>query len=109
MVSRHLVEYAPSAAACVRGLNRVRLHADLTVLAKLSCALASRRAVPLAAQASEIASCTPTRPRATPPRTNSVRNASMFASPSRGRLRRCAGSPALGKGHVTDDERLQSH
>jgi hypothetical protein len=31
----------------VRGIERVRLHADLTVLAKLSCALA--RAVPLAA------------------------------------------------------------
>jgi Transposase DDE domain len=30
-----------------RGLDRVRLHADLTILAKLGCALA--RAVPLAA------------------------------------------------------------
>jgi hypothetical protein len=33
----------------VRGLDRVRLHADLTVLAKLACALARARAVPLAA------------------------------------------------------------
>jgi hypothetical protein len=33
----------------VRGLDRVRLHADLTILAKLGCALASARAVPLAA------------------------------------------------------------
>jgi transposase len=33
----------------VRGLDRVRLHADLTILAKLSCALAQARAVPLAA------------------------------------------------------------
>jgi hypothetical protein len=33
----------------VRGLERVQLHADLTVLAKLSCALARARAVPLAA------------------------------------------------------------
>ena len=33
----------------VRGLDRVRLHADLTILAKLSCALARARAVPLAA------------------------------------------------------------
>jgi hypothetical protein len=32
-----------------RGIERVRLHADLTVLAKLSCALARARAVPLAA------------------------------------------------------------
>jgi hypothetical protein len=32
----------------VRGLERVRLHADLTILAKLSCALARARAVPLA-------------------------------------------------------------
>ena len=31
----------------VRGLDRVRLHADLTILAKLACTLA--RAVPLAA------------------------------------------------------------
>ncbi len=31
----------------VRGLDRVRLHADLTILAKLSCALARARAVPL--------------------------------------------------------------
>jgi hypothetical protein len=33
----------------VRGLQRVQLHADLTILAKLSCALARARAVPLAA------------------------------------------------------------
>lgn len=33
----------------VRGIERVRLHADLTMLAKLSCALARARAVPLAA------------------------------------------------------------
>jgi hypothetical protein len=33
----------------VRGLDRVRLHADLTILAKLSCALARARVVPLAA------------------------------------------------------------
>jgi hypothetical protein len=33
----------------VRGLDRVRLHADLTILAKLSCALARARALPLAA------------------------------------------------------------
>ncbi|MCA1680827.1 MAG: transposase [Actinobacteria bacterium] len=33
----------------VRGLDRVRLHADLTILAQLSCALARARAVPLAA------------------------------------------------------------
>jgi hypothetical protein len=33
----------------VRGLDRVRLHADLTILAKLSCALARTRAMPLAA------------------------------------------------------------
>ncbi len=33
----------------VRGLDRVRLHADLTILAKLSCALAKARAVPLTA------------------------------------------------------------
>jgi hypothetical protein len=33
----------------VRGLERVQLHADLTILAKLSCALAKTRAVPLAA------------------------------------------------------------
>lgn len=31
------------------GLDRVRLHADLTILAKLPCALARARAVPLAA------------------------------------------------------------
>jgi hypothetical protein len=33
----------------VRGLDRVRLHADLTILATLACALARARAVPLAA------------------------------------------------------------
>jgi hypothetical protein len=33
----------------VRGLERVQLHADLTILAKLSCALARARAAPLAA------------------------------------------------------------
>ena len=33
----------------VRGLERVRLHADLTMLAKLSCALARARPAPLAA------------------------------------------------------------
>jgi transposase len=33
----------------VRGLDRVRLHADLTILAKLACTLSRARAVPLAA------------------------------------------------------------
>ena len=33
----------------VRGIERVRLHADLTILARLACALAKARAVPLAA------------------------------------------------------------
>jgi transposase len=33
----------------VRGVERVRLHADLTILAKLACALSRARAVPLAA------------------------------------------------------------
>jgi transposase len=33
----------------VRGLDRVRLHADLTILAKLACTLARARAIPLAA------------------------------------------------------------
>jgi hypothetical protein len=33
----------------VRGLERVKLHTDLTILAKLSCALARARAAPLAA------------------------------------------------------------
>jgi hypothetical protein len=33
----------------VRGIARVQLHADLTILAKLSCALARARAVSLAA------------------------------------------------------------
>jgi hypothetical protein len=33
----------------VRGIERVRLHTDLTILAKLACALSRARAVPLAA------------------------------------------------------------
>jgi hypothetical protein len=33
----------------VRGSERVRVHADLTILAKLACALARARAVALAA------------------------------------------------------------
>jgi len=33
----------------VRGIERVRLHADLTILAKLTCALSRARMVPLAA------------------------------------------------------------
>ena len=33
----------------VRGIERVRLHADLTILAKLACALSRAQAVPLAA------------------------------------------------------------
>jgi hypothetical protein len=33
----------------VRGIERVRLHADLTVLSQLTCALSQARAVPLAA------------------------------------------------------------
>jgi hypothetical protein len=33
----------------VRGLDRVKLHADLTILAKLACALGRMRVVPLAA------------------------------------------------------------
>ena len=37
------------AALRVRGLDRVRLHADLTILAKLASALARSRALPLAA------------------------------------------------------------
>ncbi|MEA2451202.1 MAG: hypothetical protein QOG63_3134 [Thermoleophilaceae bacterium] len=32
----------------VRGLDRVQLHADLTILAMLACALSRARAVPLA-------------------------------------------------------------
>ena len=32
-----------------RGIERVQLHADLTILAKLACALSRARAVPLAA------------------------------------------------------------
>jgi hypothetical protein len=43
--------YAPHTLLplCVRGLDRVRLHADLTILAKLASALARARTVPLAA------------------------------------------------------------
>ncbi|MGH4009518.1 MAG: hypothetical protein ACRDTH_15440 [Pseudonocardiaceae bacterium] len=33
----------------LRRLPRVRLHVDLTILARLTCALANARAVPLAA------------------------------------------------------------
>jgi len=33
----------------VRGLERVRLHANLTILAKLACHLTRERAQPLAA------------------------------------------------------------
>ena len=33
----------------LRGIQRVRLHADLAILARLGCALATARAVPLAA------------------------------------------------------------
>lgn len=33
----------------VRGLDRVALHADLTILAQLACALSRARAVPVAA------------------------------------------------------------
>ena len=33
----------------LRGVERVKLHADLTILAKLACALSRARAVPLAA------------------------------------------------------------
>jgi hypothetical protein len=33
----------------VRGLERVEIHADLTILAKLSCVLARATAIPLAA------------------------------------------------------------
>jgi hypothetical protein len=36
-------------AVRVRGLERVRLHAELTILAKLACGLANTRAVALAA------------------------------------------------------------
>ena len=32
-----------------RGIERVRLHANLTILAKLACALSRSRAVPLTA------------------------------------------------------------
>jgi Transposase DDE domain len=34
----------------VRRIERVRLHADLTILSRLACALATARAVPLAAE-----------------------------------------------------------
>ena len=34
----------------VRAAERVQLHADLTILAKLSCALARARTVPIAAE-----------------------------------------------------------
>jgi hypothetical protein len=33
----------------VRGLDRVKLHADLTILAKLACALSRQRTVAIAA------------------------------------------------------------
>jgi len=33
----------------VRGIERVRLHADLTIFTRLACALDRARAVPLAA------------------------------------------------------------
>ncbi len=42
-------EYGLAAPLRVRGLERVALHADLTMLARLSQALARARAVPLAA------------------------------------------------------------
>jgi hypothetical protein len=45
---RHKHEWALSPLR-VRGVERVRLHADLTILAKLACALSRARAVPLAA------------------------------------------------------------
>jgi hypothetical protein len=38
----------PLAPLRTRGLDRVRLHADLTILAKLACALARARPLPLA-------------------------------------------------------------
>jgi hypothetical protein len=41
-------EWAPSPLR-VRGLERVQLHADPAILAKLSCALARARAISLAA------------------------------------------------------------
>jgi hypothetical protein len=44
---RHKNEWA-LAPLCVRRIDRVRLEADLTILAKLFCALARARAVPLA-------------------------------------------------------------
>jgi hypothetical protein len=42
-------QYWPRAAPHSRGIERVALHADLTMLARLSQALARARAVPLAA------------------------------------------------------------
>lgn len=42
----------------VRGLERVRLHADLTMLARLGQALARARAIPLAAQPATISRTT---------------------------------------------------
>jgi hypothetical protein len=41
--------YKRQAAKWRCGIERVRLHADLTILAKLSCALARARVMPLAA------------------------------------------------------------
>jgi hypothetical protein len=37
------------APLCACGLERVKLHADLTILAKLACRLASERIIALAA------------------------------------------------------------
>jgi len=39
----------------VRGIERVRLHADSTILAKLACALSRARVVPLAAKLRTVA------------------------------------------------------
>jgi hypothetical protein len=44
-----LVSWKVTGVLRVRGLDRVRLQADLTVLAKLACALSRRRAVTVAA------------------------------------------------------------
>jgi len=44
-----LLDDLPLPPLRVRGIDRVRLHADLTILSKLACALARARAVPLAA------------------------------------------------------------
>jgi hypothetical protein len=41
----------------VRGSETVQLHADLTILAKLSCALAGARAVPLVASRPILRAC----------------------------------------------------